>query len=169
MHLSSILSVWADEPEEVRDQLKSLRRTLYAPLAHQLGWEFAPNEDYLTNILRVLVLTNAGRSNDPATVAEAKKRFWAFVDGDSEALHPNLRGPIYGIVLLTAEDEEEEKKLWERVLAIYRDEKLPYDQRLIALNALGTAKSPALVQRYLEMSVDEQEIRGQDSIYVFRA
>jgi aminopeptidase 2 len=166
-HLSKILSVWYEEPEEIRDGLKALRRSLFAPIAHKLGWEFAETDDYLTNILRVLALTNAGRSNDGETVEEARKRFWQFVEGNTDALHPNLRGPVYNIVLDAAENEEEEEKLWEQVLKIYRDETLPTDQRLIALNSLGGIKSKTLIQRYLDMSMDEKEVRGQDSLYVF--
>lgn len=168
-HLSGILGVWAKQPEEVVNTLKALRRSLFAPVAHRLGWEFAENEEYLTTILRVLALTNAGRSNDVETVAEAKKRFWKFVDGSNDALHPNMRGPVYGIVLLTAENEQEETKVWEAIQKIYLDEKLPTDQRMIALNALGGAKCPDLIKRYLEMSMDDKQVRGQDSIYVFRS
>lgn len=166
-HISKILSVWYEQPEETRDGLKSLRRSLFAPIAHKLGWEFAETDDYLTNILRVLALTNAGRSNDRETVEQAKKRFWQLVEGNAEALHPNLRGPVYGIVLGAAENEDEEEKLWEEILKIYRDEALPTDQRLIALSSLGGPKSKALIQRFLQMSLDEKEVRGQDSLYVF--
>lgn len=166
-HFNKILSVWYEQPEEIRNGLKALRRSLFAPIAHKLGWEFAETDDYLTNILRGLALTNAGRSDDQETVEEAKKRFWQFVEGNTDALHPNLRGPVYNIVLGAAENEEEEEKLWEQVLKIYRDENLPTDQRLIALNSLGGIKSKALIQRYLDMSMDEKEVRGQDSLYVF--
>ncbi|KAI8393953.1 aminopeptidase [Radiomyces spectabilis] len=168
-HLSNILSVWYEQPEDVRDGLKALRRSLFAPVAHKLGWEFAATDDYLTNILRVLALTNAGRSGDAQTVAEAKKRFWQFAEGNEDALHPNLRGPVYGIVLLTADNEEEEQKLWEQILKIYRNENIPTDQRLIALSALGGAKDAGIIRKYLDMSLDDKEVRGQDSIYVFRS
>ncbi|KAI7900637.1 aminopeptidase [Cokeromyces recurvatus] len=169
-HLSKILSVWYLQPEEVRDGLKALRRSLFAPLAHKLGWEFAESDDYLTSNLRALAIANAGRSKDSETVEEAKKRFSQFMEGNMDAIHPNLRGSTYSIVLGAAsDDEEEEKRVWEEILKIYRDESLPTDQRLIALSALGGAKSKSLVQRYLEMSLDEKEVRGQDSLYVFRS
>lgn len=164
-----MLSVWADQPEEVCNCLKALRRSLFAPVARRLGWEFAATDDYLTNTLRVLAIGNAGRSNDAEIIAEAKKRFWAFVEGNKEALHPNLRGPVYNILLLTANDSSEEEKVWLKILEIYRNEALPSDQRLIALNELGSVKNPDLIRRYLNMSLDDNEIRSQDSIYVFRS
>ncbi|CAO3595525.1 unnamed protein product [Absidia cylindrospora] len=166
-HFSNILGVWYQQPKHVKDGLKALRRSLFAPVAHKLGWEFAESDDYLTNILRVLALTNAGRSNDAITIEEAKKRFHEFVTNDIDALHPNLRGPVYGIVLSAAESVEEENAIWERILQMYHNEALPTDQRLIALNALGGAKNEALITRYMLMSLDEKEVRGQDSIYVF--
>lgn len=168
-HLSKILSVWSEQPKEIKDGLKALRRSLFAPVAHRLGWEFHEKEDYLSSVLRVLAITNAGRSNDAQTAEEAKRRFWQFVEGNTEVLHPNLRAPVYDIVLYTAESEEEEEKVWEHILKIYRDESLPTDQRLTALSALGGTKHKGLIQRYLDMSLDEKEVRGQDQFYVFGA
>ncbi|KAG0173479.1 hypothetical protein DFQ28_007122 [Apophysomyces sp. BC1034] len=166
-HLSKILGAWSGQPQSTRDKLKSLRLQLFAPLAHKLGWESHASDDYLTNLLRVLALSNAGRSNDHDIVEEAKSRFWRFVQGNSNALHANLRGPVYGIVLLTAESEEEETKIWKELLEIYRDEKLPMDQRLIALRSLGRTKTPSLIKQYLDMSLDEKDIKAQDVIYVY--
>ena len=71
---------------------------------------------------------------------------------------------LYFVLL---KNEEEEEKVWEQVLKIYRDETLPTDQRLIALSSLGNIESKTLIQRYLDMSLDEKEVRGQDSLYVF--
>jgi len=167
-HLSNILSVWYEQPADVKDGLKTLRRSLFAPIAHKLGWEFKATDDYLTNMLRVLVLSNAGRSGDQEVVEEARNRFWRFVKGDNDALHPNLRGPVYNIVLKNAKDETEETQVWEEVLKIYQNEALTSDQRLTALAVLGDAKSEALINRYLAMSLDDKQVRGQDSIYVFR-
>ncbi|KAI8578103.1 hypothetical protein K450DRAFT_249048 [Umbelopsis ramanniana AG] len=167
-HLSNILSVWYEQPSEVKDGLNLLRRNLFSPIAHKLGWEFKPTDDYLTNMLRVLVLSNAGRSGDQGIVDEARDRFWRFVKGDNEALHPNLRGPVYNIVLKNANDETEETQVWEEILKIYENETLTSDQRLAALATLGNAKSEALINRYLAMSLDEKQVRGQDSVYVFR-
>ncbi|KAI8064377.1 aminopeptidase [Gongronella butleri] len=166
-HLSNILGVWYLEPDYVKDGLKALRRHLFAPMARRLGWEFAESDEYLTNILRVLSLTNAGRSNDTETIQEAKRRFARFVAGDMDALHPNLRGPVYGIVLSNATTADEENTTWNHILNIYRNDQFPTDQRLIALNSLGGAKSHALISRYMLMSLDEKEVRSQDTIYVF--
>ncbi|KAI7861332.1 peptidase family M1-domain-containing protein, partial [Spinellus fusiger] len=168
-HLGNILSVWYEQPKEVRNCLKALRRSLFSPLAHKLGWEFAETDDYVTNTLRVLVIANAGKSNDTVIVEEAKRRFWAYMKGDSSAIHPNLRGTVYSIVLSSAEDEEEEVKVWEEILKEVKNESLPDDQRLLALTALGGMKSHALVVRFLNMSFDEKEVRNQDSIYVYRS
>ncbi|KAG1335968.1 hypothetical protein G6F62_006431 [Rhizopus arrhizus] len=168
-HLSNILNVWSEQPEEIRNGLKALRRSLFAPVVHKLGWEFAETDDYLTNILRVLAISNAGRSNHTETIQEAKKRFWQFVEGNTNVLHPNLRGPVYSIVLKAAENEEEEEKVWSEIFKIYRDEALPSDQRLTALSSLGGASHANLIQKYLDMCLDEKLVRGQDSIYVFRS
>lgn len=142
---------------------------MFSPLAHKLGWEFAETDDYLTNNLRVLAISNAGRSNHTETVEEAKRRFWQFIEGNKDAIHPNIRGPVFGIVLKAAETEEEEEKIWSEIFKIYQDETLSSDQRLIALSSLGGARHKALIQKYLSLCLDDKVVRGQDSIYVFRS
>lgn len=44
------------------DGLKKYTVKLTGPLAEKLGWEFKPEEDYLTGQLRKLVISMAGNS-----------------------------------------------------------------------------------------------------------
>ncbi|RUP43712.1 hypothetical protein BC936DRAFT_136832 [Jimgerdemannia flammicorona] len=169
-HLSSIISAWYEQPGHVLSAFKALRRHLFSPLAHKLGWEFPASEEYLTAMLRIVVIPNAGYGADKRIVAEAQDRFWRFVrDSDATAVHPNLRGIVYGIVLQHAKDEAEETGVWEAILRVFKDTSLPTDQRYIALSKLGDTKSQALVERLLGMTLDSEQIRQQDVIYAFRS
>ncbi|ORX60726.1 aminopeptidase [Hesseltinella vesiculosa] len=165
-HMASLVSTWYEQPKEVRDQLLKVRSNLFGPLADRLGWEVQATDDDLTNLLRTLALSNAGVSKHEATVAEAKRRFWAYLDGEHEAIHPNLRSCVFNIVLNEFEGDEL-TRAWDAVLAIYQDESLPTDQRLVALASLGAASDPVLVQRCLAMAMDEVQVRAQDVIYIF--
>ncbi|KAI8059621.1 peptidase family M1-domain-containing protein [Gongronella butleri] len=165
-HFASLISTWCEQPQDVRDGLLKMRAELFGPLAERLGWEVQAQDDDLTNLLRVLALSNAGLSKHTATVAEAKRRFHAYLDGDHDAIHPNLKSTVFNIVLAESEGDELQQA-WEAVLANYQDESLPSDQRLLFLVSLGYARDPAIIQRYLNMALDENVVRSQDVFYVF--
>ncbi|CAO3600034.1 unnamed protein product [Absidia cylindrospora] len=170
-HFKSLIAAWYEQPKQVMDGLLSVRRDLFAPLAERLGWDVPANENDLTNLLRVLAISNAGLSKHEATIQEAKKRFWAYVEGDSQVLHPNLRSTVFNIVLSELTNDSgnggELTRAWETVLAIYQDESLSSDQRLMALTALGYTRDTALIERYLAMALDENQVRSQDVIHIY--
>ena len=90
---------------------------------------------------------------------ESKKRFDAFCKGDEKALHPTVRGSVYGIVLKYSGDKA--KHYYDQVYNIYKTSKLT-DQKLSALAALGSVHDQALLKHTLEVSLKEDEVRPQD-------
>lgn len=129
------------------------------------------NENDLTNLLRVLAISNAGLSKHESTLQEAKKRFWSYIHGNSDVLHPNLRSTVFNIVLaeLTNEDDNDNEltRAWEAILKIYQDESLPSDQRLMALVSLGYTRDATLIDRYMAMALDDKQVRSQDIVYIY--
>ena len=57
--LGNIRSVFADN-EAVATGLKVFTLRLVVSATKKIGWEFAPNENYLTGQLRALLLSTAG-------------------------------------------------------------------------------------------------------------
>ncbi|KAI8341908.1 peptidase family M1-domain-containing protein [Chlamydoabsidia padenii] len=171
-HLKALITAWSEQPKEILDGLLSIREQLFGPLADHLGWDVGAEENDLTNLLRVLAISNAGLSKHQATIQEAKRRFWSYVQGDSDVIHPNLRSTVFSIVLAEMtndkENDNELTRAWEAVLKIYQDESLPTDQRLMALTSLGYTRDADLIERYLKMALDESQVRGQDAIYIYR-
>ena len=102
-----------------------------------------------------MMFAAAGTSGDKKIVAAATEMFSKYVKGDKEAIHPNLRGAVYSIVLEVGGEKE-----YEGVLDIYRHAKTA-DERNTALRAIGRAKDPKLIQRTLDYSLSE-EVRSQD-------
>jgi aminopeptidase 2 len=96
-------------------------------------------------------------------IDEAHKRFQRFMAGDESALHPDIRGAVFGIVVKTGTDAN-----FESVFKFYRESSVA-DQKLMALSALGSTTNVAAIERLLEMTVTEKDIRPQDIIYVYRA
>lgn len=57
--IANLRSIFSQN-ETAAEGLKKFTRTLVAPAAEQIGWEFQPNEDYLTVQLRKLLIAMAG-------------------------------------------------------------------------------------------------------------
>lgn len=97
-----------------------------------------------------------------STVKEAFRRFNKFTkQNDESALHPNLRGATFEIVLSHGGGKDE----FDAILKYYHDSKTA-DQKITVLTALGFAKHNDLIERALKFSISE-EVRNQDIIYSF--
>ena len=81
--------------------------------------------------------------------------FRDFAAGNRQAIHPNIRGSVYSIVLQNGGDKE-----YEIILNEYRTAK-DADERNTALRSLGRAKGEKLVNRTLSLPLSE-EVKGQD-------
>jgi aminopeptidase N len=92
-------------------------RDLVRPLAQQLGWDARPDDTPAVQNLRRAVLGQLGIWGDPATVAEARKRFAAFV-ADRKAVAPDDQFMVMSIVAAGATSAE-----FEQLHAIARDAK----------------------------------------------
>ena len=160
LELASIRSIWWEAKPETVDRLKSFSKEMFSPVAQRLGWEYKKGEGFLTALLRTLAISNAGKSGDATVIAEAQKRFKEFMNGTTEAIHPDLRGAVFSIVLQNGGVVE-----YEQVLKLFRETRTA-DQKLIALSALGSAKTEELLLRTLKFAQTE-EVPANDIIYVF--
>jgi len=160
--LNSLLNVWFEQPEPIYQGLLKFQRQLVSKLVAKLGWEYSDSDDYLTTMLRSLVIKMAGRANDPDTVREAHRRFHSFTKRNEEsALHPNIRGVVFEIVLSYGGGNEE----FDSIMKYYSEARTA-DQKVVALTGLGFAQSDDLIQRALKFSTSE-DVRNQDIIYAF--
>ncbi|KAI8639305.1 aminopeptidase [Parasitella parasitica] len=166
--LGTVVSLWEEFPE-IEPYLQDIRRNLFGPLAKTLGWRTASNEPELYNLLRVLVISEAGLAGDADVVAEAKKRYGQFISGDHAAVSPDLRSTVYKIVLKNAADEQEEDKVWQEIFSIYKDDSFPVDQQVTALTSLGYCiKSNRVISKTLDLISDDKQVRTQDAWMVFK-
>ncbi|CAG8468881.1 16603_t:CDS:10 [Funneliformis caledonium] len=158
--LGNILHVWFEQSTPIYQGLLTFNRQLLSKLVPKLGWEYSESDDYLTTMLRTLIIKMAGRANDPETVKEAFRRFNIFTkQNDESALHPNIRGVVFEIVLSHGGGEEE----FEAILKAYREAKTA-DQRTEALTSLGFVQNDDLIQRALKFAICE-EVKNQDIIF----
>lgn len=114
--------------------------------ANKIGWEFGANDDFLTGQLRALLITTAGMAGHEGVIAEAKKRFAAFKDGDKKAIHPSLRLPTFKIAV-----KEGGRDAYNVVMNEYLHT-TSVDGKEIALQALGRVQDKQLAKEYLDWS-----------------
>ncbi|KAF8935331.1 hypothetical protein BGZ47_009981 [Haplosporangium gracile] len=157
LRLQELLSVWLEQPTPIMNGLKEVQRRLFTKIVKRLGWEFPEGEDPATVNLRAVAIRFAGRAGDPEIVAEARRRFMAFMKHrDVAALPPDLRFPVFEIVLRTTQGVEE----YEDIVNYYRETYIP-GEKVVALSVLGYGSSLELVRRTLAFAMS-REVRTQD-------
>lgn len=153
--ISSIRSAWVFEDQKTQEALKAFQRDLVSPKAHEKGWTFSENEDHIQAQFKALLFGSAGLSGDEKIIKAAQKMFKDWAAGNRKAIHPNIRGSVYAIVLRNGGDAEYDALLNEYKTANDADE------RNTALRSLGRARDPKLIQRSLELPLSD-DVKGQD-------
>ena len=114
------------------------------------------------SLLRPDVIEALGRFGDSAVLAEAHRRFDAFVK-DPSSLVPALREPVLGMVGHTADAATWDKLRDLGIRATSTEEKLRY------FSALATAADPALVARTVAFADSGEVPNGRITLYLFSA
>lgn len=97
--LGSIQSAWIFEEKDVKDGLESFQRDLVSQKSHQKGWEFKDDDDHIEQQFKGMLFGSAGMAGDAKIKKAAKDMFEKFAAGDKTAIHPNIRGSVFGMAL----------------------------------------------------------------------
>ncbi|KAK4504672.1 hypothetical protein PRZ48_002633 [Zasmidium cellare] len=143
--LGKIRSVFSTD-DEVSAALRKYTLKLVSAATDKIGWEFGPSDDYLTGQLRALLISTAGQVGHESVVAEAQKRFKAFIDGDSKAIHPSLRAAVFKIAIKNGGQDAYKavQKEFTTTTSI--------DGKEITLQALGSVQTHDLATDYLKFA-----------------
>ena len=153
--IGSVRSAWVFETDKTKDALKAFLRGIAGDKAHKLGWKFAEGEDSIEQQFKTLMFAAVGSAGDRKIISAASEMFEKFSKGDRDAINPNIRGAVYGMVLQDGGEREYESILKEFKTAETADE------RNTALRSLGRAKKPELIQRTINLAFSG-EVRNQD-------
>ncbi|EAU34382.1 aminopeptidase 2 [Aspergillus terreus NIH2624] len=153
--IGTMRAAWLFEDAQVKDALKAFQRALVSSKAHELGWEFSENDGHILQQFKALMFGSAGMAEDPVVVKAAQDMFARFAAGDATAIHPNIRGSVYSIVLKNGGAKE-----YDVVLDRFRNAPTS-DEKTTALRCLGAAEDPALIQRTLDLASSD-EVKNQD-------
>jgi len=104
--LSAIQGAWVFEDRKIKDGLESFARELVSAKAHKAGWEFKETDGHVEQQFKAMLFGSAGLAGDEVIIAAAKDMFAKFAKGDKSAIHPNIRGSVFGMVLKYGGAEE---------------------------------------------------------------
>jgi len=120
---------------------------LMRPVLRRIGWTPRPGEPAAAAVAREHLILALADLGDPATVAEATRRFRAFLASPS-SLSSAIRGPV-----LQAAGERGGPGAFDALLRLGEASTDPQEQRL-DLTAMADAADPALAQRALDLAFD---------------
>lgn len=153
--VSVVRNTWMFEDESVKDGLKAFQLQLCSKKAHELGWQFAEDEDHIMGQFKSLMFGAAGIAGDEKIVAAAKQMFDKWAAGDYEAIHPNIRGSVLALALRDGGEKE-----WNAVFSRFQNAPTA-DERNTCLRSLGRTRKPELMDKTLDIALGG-EVKMQD-------
>ncbi|KAA8648937.1 hypothetical protein EYZ11_002412 [Aspergillus tanneri] len=154
--IGTLRAAWLFEDDQTKDALKAFQRSLVSEKAHELGWEFSDKDGHILQQFKALMFGSAGMADDPVVVKASQDMFERFAAGDVSAIHPNIRGSVFSIVLKNGGERE-----YNVVLDRFRHAPTS-DEKTTALRCLGAAENPALIQHTLGLALGD-EVKNQDT------
>ncbi len=125
-------------------------RSLIRPVVERIGWHTKPGEGVDIQQLRRLLIGSLGEWGDPEVIAEAQKRFQAFL-ADRSTIAPDDQGYILTIVAQNADretferlhklakstaDNTEQRRFYEALMAVNDPTLAPQAAQLVLSNEL---------------------------------
>ena len=132
-------------------------RSVLKPVAQQLGWDAKPDETPLLKKLRSIVLADLGCWDDAEVVAEARKRFAAFV-ADRDSLKPDEQATVLTIVAQHAD-----AATFEQLHTVAKSAKNETEMRRYYA-ALASVRDPQLARQAVDIALSSPEILPQAAV-----
>lgn len=153
--VATVQGAWVFEDKSIKDGLERFVKDLVSERAHKLGWEFSDKDGHIEQQFKAMLFGAAGMAGDEKIIAAAKDMFNKYMAGDKTAVHPNIRGSVFGMALKYGGTEE-----YDKLIAFYHAS-TSGDERNTTLRSLGRARDPALVQRTLDLILSG-DVKSQD-------
>ncbi|CAJ0547689.1 Ff.00g044430.m01.CDS01 [Fusarium sp. VM40] len=155
LRVGSLRDAWIFEDDDVNKALKAFQRDLVSKIANEIGWDITDADDFTAQRFKALMFGKAAIVEDEPTKKAAFELFEKFINGDRDALQPNLRSSVFGVVLTYGGEKE-----YNAVLKEYETAKQS-SERNTALRSLGFAKDPALIERTFKYTLSDN-VKTQD-------
>lgn len=157
--LGSIRGTWKAQPEQVRDALKKFQGDLTGTKCKEVGFSFNSTDGLLEQQKKALLFGSCLGADVPEFKQAAMEMFKKYLDGDSEAINPNLRSAVF----TSAVKDWESADIFDKMMKIYLNPKSAAEGNT-ALRSIGRNKNQEVREKLLKASL-EGPVRSQDVIY----
>ncbi len=123
-------------------------RSALNPVLAKIGWRPAAGESPRVSLLRLSLISALGRMDDPAVVAEAKRRFLA-ADTDPQAMPGDIRSAVQSVALSHAD-----QALFDEALRRAKASKSQMERNEL-FSAMAGVRDPALAKQMLDLSISD--------------
>lgn len=137
---------WLYEGRAGQEAYRAFARARLSPIAARLGWDAKASEADNDAVTRRGVLTTLGELDDPATLAEARRRFAAWLK-DPASLSGSGRSTVLSIVAANADADT-----WAAIHAKAKASKDPTDRTRL-YGYLGSSADPVLADKTLALAL----------------
>jgi aminopeptidase N len=144
--LGRLNGLFEDEPRQ--EAMKAYGRSVLNPVLAQIGWRPVKGESPRLALLRLSVISALGQMDDPAVVAEAKRRFLA-ADQDPKAMPGDIREVIQSVALAHAD-----QALFDEALRRAKTSKSQMERNDL-FSAMAKVRDPALARQMLDLSISD--------------
>merc|ERR1712166_3970 len=172
--------VWAEIEQQIlgADQVLRSGYTQYPGFAKfvqalvvdasaKCGWDEKPEDGHLDKLLRSVLVRLQCRFPSQTTMAEASKRFQAFLaDASYKGLPTDYRAAVFTIMLRESGPQQGQVVYQDLMKVFNRSENQP--EKLLVMSALGVGASKELKDRALNF-VLSGEVKMQDIMYAVRS
>lgn len=132
-----------------REPLQAFIRAKLRPVFDRLGWDGSGSGDDDTTLLRASLISTLGELGDEAVIAEARRRFAAFLQ-DPKSLPNELRDSVTHLVGLTAD-----RATYDTLLTLARKSTVT-NERLRYYFAAASARDAALAGATLALTLTDE-------------
>ncbi|KAJ2439422.1 Aminopeptidase 2 mitochondrial [Coemansia sp. RSA 2440] len=163
--LENLFLTWADRSETIRDQIRELARSMFAPKAAALGWTHRVDEDPLVARLRTISIPRAAWAGDTSVIDQACRLFTEFyLNPDDKPFHHDFTASIFEIAVRNGDDIN-----YARVCEMYEDSQrwhLSEDHRMAALGAMASSRNEKLMWQTLEYALSDHVLPQDINIVI---
>jgi puromycin-sensitive aminopeptidase len=138
-------------------RLHQFAQELFRPIVLKKGWDQQKKDSHTDLLLRSLVIHNLGRYGDEKVLAEARKRFQAFVK--TGELAPNLRSAVYSLIAQYGDSAD-----FDKLVEIYKKSPLQ-EEKVRVLRALTRFRKKEVIKKVLDFSLSNS-VRNQDAYVI---
>jgi aminopeptidase N len=140
---------WLARDRTERQTLRAYVRAKLRPVFDRLGWDANGRGSDDGALLRARLIRVLGDLGDEQVLAEAKRRFAAFLQNPA-ALRPGLREPVTHLVGIGAD-----RKSYDTLLSLAR-KSTSTSERVRYYSAAASARDPALARDTLELTLTDE-------------